>query len=186
MPLRPVPRPGAAAEISALATPEGTFVLGAMSPSPSPKQQSGWMKRCLFAGLVCAVLGSAGAVERSLKIEAPVSIGAGEDLHLVISAGTDAGKGEQVGFLQAEASVDGGKSWKALCYLQNSGAQVAQSASLKAGDAFTTVKVRARAAFRDGLAGDVDFTGAAILWEGSWKAWQTPPAQQLDIAVIAR
>jgi hypothetical protein len=184
MQIRPVARPGAGFEISALATPGEAVVLGAMSPSA--RKRPDWMKRWLFAGLVFAALGPVGAVERSLKIEAPVSVGAGEDLSVVISAGTDAGKGEQVGFLQAEVSLDGGKSWRALCYLQNSGAQVAQPASIKAGGAFTSVKVRARAAFRDGLAGDVDFTGAAILWEGSWKAWQTPPAQELDIAVIAR
>jgi len=148
----------------------------------------GWkgMKRCLLLGAMLLALGQAGAVERILRIEAPASVYAGQDLTVMISASTDAGQGEQVGFLQAESSLDGGKTWTAICYLQKSGAQVEQQASLKPGAGSTTVKLRVRAAYRDGLAGDVDFNGAAIMWKGSWNDWKSPPAKHASIAVSVR
>ena len=144
------------------------------------------MKRCLLAGALFMALGRAGAVERTLRIEAPASVAAGQELTVTISASTDAGQGEQVGFLQAESSIDGGQTWTAICYLQKCGVQVVQHASLKPGPVGTTVKLRVRAAFRDGLAGDVDFSGAAIRWDGNWKEWKSPPAKQASIAVTAR
>lgn len=155
-----------------------------MNPLPHRPLRSFWLHSCLLAGAMLAALGTAGAVERTLQIEAPASARAGQELTLTISASTDAGKGEQVGFLQVEASLDGGKTWQAVCYLQKSGPKVAQPATLKAGPAGSVVKVRARAAYRDGLAGDVDFSGAAIRWDGSWAAWQTPPAKQASVRVV--
>jgi hypothetical protein len=146
----------------------------------------GLLKPSVLAAAFLLGLGSAGAVERTLRIEAPATVAAGQELVVTISASTDAGQGEQVGFLQAESSVDGGQTWKAICYLQQSGAQVEQRASLKPGAAGTTVKLRARAAYRDGLAGDVDFNGAAIMWKGSWNEWKSPPAKLASIAVTAR
>jgi hypothetical protein len=148
--------------------------------------KSVWMKRCLLGVALLAAMGSAGAVERTLKIEAPVAIRAGRELMVKISASTDAGKGEQIGFLQAEYSLDEGKTWTAICYLQKCGPQIMQDASVKTGPGVTTVKLRARAAFRDGLAGDVDYSGAAIRWDGSWKEWQTPPAKLVVVKVVAR
>lgn len=145
-----------------------------------------WVQRGLVATVCLATLVTAGAVERSLKLEAPVAIRAGKDVIIKISASTDAGKGEQIGFLQAEASLDDGKTWTAICYLQKSGPQVVQDATVKTSAATTVVKLRARAAFRDGLAGDVDFSGAAIRWEGSWKEWQTPPAKWVSVKVVDR
>ena len=144
------------------------------------------MKRCLMTGALLLALGRAGAVERILRIEAPAAVAVGQELVVTISASTDAGQGEQVGFLQAESSVDGGKTWKAICYLQQSGEQASQRASLNPGAAGTTVKLRVRAAYRDGLAGDVDFNGAAIMWKGSWNEWKSPPAKHTSIAVTAR
>jgi hypothetical protein len=140
----------------------------------------------LGLGLLLICLGRGEAVERTLQIEAPASVVAGQAITIVIRASTDAGQGEQVGFLQAEMSVDGGKSWTAICYLQKSGPSVTQPASLNAGPAGTTVLVRARAAFRDGLAGDVDYTGAALRWHASWNEWRTPPARHASIAVGVR
>jgi len=144
------------------------------------------MKRCLLAGALFLTLGRAGAVERTLRIEAPGSVGAGRELTVTISASTDAGQGEQVGFLQAEYSLDVGKTWTAICYLQNLGVQAVQQASLKPGPAGTTVQLRVRAAFRGGLAGDVDCNGAAIMWQGSWAKWQSPPAKHANVVVTAR
>lgn len=156
-----------------------------MNLLPKTVLRSTRLRWCLLAGAMLAACGTAGAVERTLKIEAPASVRPGQDLAVTISAGTDAGKGEQVGFLQVEASLDGGRTWTAVCYLQKSGPQVRQSAHLKPGPAGTTVKLRARAAFRDGLAGDVDYNGAAIRWEQSWKDWEEPPARHVNVAVKA-
>jgi hypothetical protein len=145
------------------------------------------MKSILLAGaLLWAGSGRAGAVERTLVIDAPASVAAGQDLPVTISATTNAGQGEQVGFLQAETSLDGGKTWAALCYLQKSGVQVVQHASLQPGPAGTTVQLRVRVAFREGLAGDVDYNGAALMWKGSWENWQSPPAKHVTVTVTAR
>ncbi len=144
------------------------------------------IKRGLLFGALLMTLGQAGAVERKLLIEAPATVAAGQPLMIEIVAFTDAGQGEQVGFLQVESSIDDGKTWTAVCYLQKSGPKVRQSAKLTPGPAGTKVKVRARAAFRDGLAGDVDFSGAAIMWDRSWNEWKTPPAKLALIAVTAR
>ncbi len=63
---------------------------------------------------------------------------------------------------------------------------MSQSASLTPGPAGTTVKLRARAAFRDGLAGDVDCNGAALRWHVGWAEWREPPARHASIPVTAR
>jgi hypothetical protein len=144
------------------------------------------MKRCLLAGATLMALSQVAAVERTLRIEAPASVAAGGELTVTISASTDAGQGEQVGFLQAESSLDGGKTWTAICYLQKSGPQAVQQSTLKTGPAGSTVRLRVRAAFREGLAGDVDFNGAAIAWKGTWNDWKSPPAKHASIAVTAR
>lgn len=143
-------------------------------------------RRCLLVGALLLALGRAEAVERALLIEAPVSVAAGQELPVRIFASTDAGQGEQVGFLQAESSIDEGKTWTAICYLQKSGAQVEQRTSLQPGPVGTTVKLRVRVAYRDGLAGDVDYNGAAIVWKGSWQDWKSPPAKHASIAVTVR
>jgi|APLak6261667961_1056064.scaffolds.fasta_scaffold00194_12 hypothetical protein len=142
------------------------------------------VRRGLAAAVLLGGLLAAEAVERELKIEAPASIRAGQDLQVKISAGTDAGNGEQVGFLQADSSIDGGKTWLALCYLQNTGPQAAQEVTLRTAPGMLAVQVRARVAFRDGLAGDVDFNGAAIRWQGSWNAWEAPPAKLANVKVV--
>jgi hypothetical protein len=134
----------------------------------------------------CLMLVAAGAVERTLHVEAPATAATGQPLGIEISASTDAGQGEQVGFLQAEFSVDGGATWTAISYLEKAGAKVVQPATITPGPAGSTVKIRVRAAFRDGLAGDVDYTGAALRWHAGWKDWQSPPARYASIAIIAR
>jgi hypothetical protein len=144
------------------------------------------LKCGLRFGLLLLALQPAVAVERTLRLEAPATVVTGQTAEVVISASTDAGQGEQVGFLQAEMSVDDGRTWTAICYLQKSGSSITQPASLTPGPAGTTVKVRVRAAFRDGLAGDVDYTGAALRWHASWNEWKTPPAKHASIAVVAR
>jgi len=141
------------------------------------------LKRGVLAGALLATV-SAYAVERSLTITAPTTVQADEEVSVTIEASTDA-TGEQVGFLQVEFSIDGGKTWKAVCYLQNSGQRVVQPAQLKPGPSGSVIELRARAAFRDSLAGDVDYQGAAILWHRNWKGWGTPPAKYVLIKVTA-
>lgn len=126
------------------------------------------------------------AVERQLEIVAPAAVAANQVAQVTISASTNAGRGEQVGFLQVEVSVDDGKTWTAVCYVDNVGPKVERHASLQPGAAGVTMRLRARAAFRDGLAGDVDYRGAAIRWHESWNDWQEPPAKHVNIAVKAR
>lgn len=122
------------------------------------------------------------AVGRSLTIEAPGAVAAGQQFTVAVAASTDAGGGERIGFLQVEASMDEGKTWSAMAFLDNLEASHRQEIYLKS-DASGMVKVRARVAFRDGLAGDVDYTGAAILWDASWSDWGQPPAKIASIKV---
>ena len=138
----------------------------------------------MFAlGLLLLGMARAQAVERTLSIQAPATAAAGQAFEVVLSAATDAGHGEQVGFLQADVSVNGGETWTALCYLQQAGPKVAQKATVTPGAAGSLVKLRVRAAFRDGLAGDVDYTGAALRWHAEWKDWQSPPARQAAVTI---
>jgi hypothetical protein len=139
--------------------------------------------RSLLLGSFLLACGRSGAVERALRIESPATVGAGKPVDVTISASTDAGNGEEVGFLQAEVSLDDGKTWSAICYLQKCGPKVVHPAHLTAGPAGSIIKVRVRAAFRGGLAGDVDFSGAAIMWDKSWNDWKAPPGKHARIVV---
>ncbi|AOS44947.1 hypothetical protein Verru16b_02016 [Lacunisphaera limnophila] len=126
---------------------------------------------------------SAGAVERTLTIEAPAAVAPGADCPVVLAAGTDAGQGERIGMFQADFSVDGGRTWTGLVYLNNIEPATRQERVITAGPAGTSVQVRLRVAFRDGLAGDVDYTGAALRWNGSWGKWAEPPAKLVTVLV---
>ena len=137
------------------------------------------------AGLLglALTLGTATAADaRVLRIEAPVMVKAGVNATATIVA-TSAGDKERVGFLHAEVSTDGGKTWAPLCYLDNGAAREVRRVTLPAGDAGSTLTLRARAAFRGGPAGDVDFRGEPIKWEESWGKWTEPPARHLTISV---
>jgi hypothetical protein len=132
-------------------------------------------------GLGLAVTG--GAVERTLTLEAPAAVAPGADCPVVLAAGTDAGQGERIGMFQADFSVDGGRTWTGLCYLNNIEPATRQERVITAGPAGTEIRVRLRVAFRDGLAGDVDYTGAALRWNGSWGKWAEPPAKSVTVVV---
>lgn len=139
-------------------------------------------KTLCFAGCLClAVAGR--AVERTMTLEAPATVGPGAACPVVLAAGTDAGQGEQIGMFQVDFSLDGGRTWAGLCYLDNIGTATRQERNITAGPAGSTIKVRMRVAFRDGLAGDVDYTGAALRWSGSWGKWAEPPAKSVTVAV---
>jgi len=136
----------------------------------------------LSALFVLIVAPTWGAV-RDLHIDAPVSVRAGQEVGMSFTASTDAGQGEYVGFLQAEYSSDDGKTWIALCYLDNLGAMIKRGYTVKAGLAETTLRMRVRAAFRGGLAGDVDYSGSAIRWKDSWLNWEQPPTKVAVVTV---
>lgn len=133
-----------------------------------------------------ATLASVHAGERTVEIGGPATVTAASPLTVTILARTNAGQGERIGFFQAEASSDGGRTWQPVCYLDNLAAETQQTINLTAGAAGTVVKVRVRVAFRDGLAGDVDYRGAAIRWTETWGQWREPPAKSLAIVVVAK
>lgn len=138
----------------------------------------------LFVGALMAL--PAQAVERVLKIQAPAKAAANAEVKVTVRASTDAGADEKIGFLHVECSVDGGQTWTGLCYEQNQGASAARVLSVTTGAAGSKTLLRARVAYRGGAAGDVDFKGGAIKWEGSWKQWDEPPARVATIEVGAR
>ena len=98
-------------------------------------------------------------------------------------ASTDAGASEQVGFLHIEYSVDNGKTWTALCFDQNLGSSAVRTLRVPTGSAGKRMIIRARAAYRGGVAGDVDYRGGAIQWQTSWESWGEPPARTAVIDV---
>jgi hypothetical protein len=123
------------------------------------------------------------AVQRVLEITAPATAGPGAAFLVSVRVSTDAGAGEQIGFLHVEYSTDDGKTWTGLCYEQNDGPAVTRHFNLNTGEADSKTLVRARVAFRGGVAGDVDYTGAAIRWQDSWAKWGQPPARWAEIVV---
>jgi hypothetical protein len=130
--------------------------------------------------LCCALLAASAApaeVERTLKIQAPRLVKAGVSARASITAATTAGGGERVGFLHVEVSLDDGATWQALSYLDNGGATETRRVDLPVLAAGGRMRLRARAAFRGGAAGDVDFAGAPIQWESTWGEWTEPPAR---------
>lgn len=141
--------------------------------------------RGLVLGALCGALNAtAGDVTRTLSIAAPDQVAPGVDFTVTVTASTDAGEGEQIGFCQMDASHDGGRTWVPMAYLSNVGTSVRHPIHLQAGAEGSNVRVRVRVAFRDGLAGDVDYDGAAIKWEDSWAKWDEPPTKTAVVRVV--
>lgn len=144
------------------------------------------MNRALLCVVLAVTLVSpvwAAAAKRVVQVQVPTKVAPGEVVEVSVTASTDAGAGEQIGFLHAEYSVDGGKTWTAFCYESNAGPSLARVTQVTAGSAGSTLTVRARVAFRGGVAGDVDFNGAAIRWEDHWHNWSEPPARSVSVKV---
>ena len=131
----------------------------------------------LFISFLALAAVSAFGANRTMAVTAPADAKAGSTVHVVIAAATDAGEGEQVGFLHAEYSTDGGKTWTGFCGLAKAGPAVSRSIDFPVGAEGSKAIVRVRAAFRDGKAGDVDFKGGKIDWDESWAKWLTPPSK---------
>ena len=151
-----------------------------------PASNRGWPALRIHGVLAVLVLSTlpAAAADRHLELKAPSTAAAGEMVEIVASAATDFGHGEQIGFFHGEYSVDGGRTWTGICYDQALGPAATRRANLKAGVAGSELRVRVRVAFRDGLAGDVDFRGAAIRWHDSWEDWAEPPARRAVIRIV--
>jgi hypothetical protein len=145
----------------------------------------GWRLLLTVMGLAAAGV-TASAANRTIGITAPASAVAGSKINVTVTAGTDAGGGERIGFFHADYSVDNGVTWTAISYATNEGTTSKRSATFTAGAAGSKAMVRIRVAFRGGKAGDVDFTGKPIAWESSWGKWEEPPAKTASIAILAK
>lgn len=147
---------------------------------PKSVLQKCWFFVLLAAGIVPERVQ---AVERSILIEAPQNVLMGQPLRVVVSASTNAGNGERIGFFQVEYSRETDSEWVPLAYLDNIGETHHQEFILPS-DVQGKLSVRARVAFRDGLAGDVDRAGAAIRWRNAWAEWREPTACLAVIDVL--
>ncbi|MBI2813953.1 MAG: hypothetical protein HYX71_06690 [Opitutae bacterium] len=135
--------------------------------------------------LLVVTLPMRAAVNRVVRIEAPAEVVAGSTVEVTLIARTDAGDGEQIGFLHAEYSIDEGRTWAQFCIAENCGAEVFRKASFAVSAKGGKAIVRVRAAFRGGVAGDVDYRGGAIQWSDSWQKWRWPPAKYAVVNVTA-
>ena len=124
------------------------------------------------------------AVTRTVTIDAPAQAVAGAKVSITVQASTDAKDGEQIGFFHAEYSVDGGRTWTGFSYDEKLGTTATRSAAFTVGAKGSQAKIRVLIAFRGGQAGNVDFNGAPIRWEGSWAKWASPPAKCATIDVV--
>ncbi len=125
------------------------------------------------------------AVNRTITINAPATVYAGQSLTIPTSASTDATDSEQIGFYHAEYSTDGGNSWTGYSYDVNVGKSATRNAYITAGNAGSHIQVRVKIAFRGGSAGDVDYTGYPIDWGGTWSSWSGTSTVYAYLNVIA-
>lgn len=142
----------------------------------------------LFLATLCLIVTGlpAYAVNRDITITAPTTVIAGSKITITVGARSDAGGGEKIGFFHADYSVDSGLTWTAISYATNAGPKAMYSATFVVKEANSKAMVRVRVAYRGGKAGDVDYTGKPIAWEGSWSKWQEPPAKIVSIAVVGK
>jgi len=140
----------------------------------------------LLAVLLTFSAGPAFAAKRMVTIDAPARAVAGSKVMITVTANTDASDGEKIGFFHAEYSVDGGQKWTGFCYDEKLGPNAVRTVSFPVGAKGAQAKIRVLVAFRGGKAGDVDFNGAPIKWDASWKKWESPPARLATIDVAAK
>jgi len=141
---------------------------------------------CVLSFILALVTVPVHAANRVVAISAPAEVSPGGSVTVTINASTDAGDGEEVGFLHAEYSTDAGKTWSPIIYAQQSGAALGKQIVFLAGASGVKSLIRVRAAFRGGKAGDVDFKGNAIEWNGSWENWRAPCTKFAIIYVNGR
>ncbi|MCF7687556.1 MAG: hypothetical protein K9M98_03800 [Cephaloticoccus sp.] len=117
------------------------------------------------------------AVDRVVSSDLPAETQPDSPLRVTVQASSNVAGGEYVGFFHAEYSIDGGQNWTGICYEAKSGTKVERGVTITTGKVGTKVVVRARTAFRGGMAGDVDYDGGAINWDDTWSMWRTPPTR---------
>lgn len=139
--------------------------------------------RLLFALFIASSV-PAFAANRVLTLTGPAVARPGAPVRVMVTASTDAGDGEQIWFFHSEFSTDGGTTWTPV-YAEKVGTSASRPVDFKAGAKGTIALVRAKMAFRNGKAGDVDYTGTPIDWNGSWNKWATPPAKIFTVKVTA-
>ncbi|MDI1336132.1 MAG: hypothetical protein PSU94_08125 [Lacunisphaera sp.] len=161
-----------------LSTQTGTFRFNAAA---LVKTGSRWLALALM--LLAAQTASA-LVHREVSIKAPNTASARSLVTVSLTAITD-GADEQVGFFQAEYSIDNGKTWVGICYDTNSGTSARREATFTVGPSASTALVRVRVGFRN-KAGDVDFAGNPINWNETWDKWLKPPAKYARIVILAQ
>jgi hypothetical protein len=138
-----------------------------------------------LAGVLLAAGPAGAAVNRVFTLTPPASAVVGSKVNVSVVMSTDAGEGERIAFLQAEYSIDGGRTW-IVCWMEDElGTSATRQLSFSAGPAGSKALVRARVAFRGGVAGAVDCEGAAIRWYDTWKQWREPPAKSTLTAIVA-
>jgi hypothetical protein len=130
----------------------------------------------LLLGALLSLTQVVSAANRTLRLIIPPKAIAGTNVELRVKVSTDAGAGEQIGFLHIEVSKDGGQNWTPVIYEQNLGERFESNWQVETGSKGTWTLLRVRAAFRGGVAGDVDYKGAAIKWHDTWAGWQEPPS----------
>lgn len=152
--------------------------------NPAAACRGAALRYCVSLVVACAFAAlPAHAVERLLQIEAPAAAPERATVEVTVRASTDAGGAEQVGFLHVDYSVDDGKTWTAVCYDQNLGGAAVRTLRVPTGAAGKRTLVRAKAAYRGGVAGDVDYRGGAIQWQTTWATWGEPPTRTVAIKV---
>lgn len=140
--------------------------------------------RSLSLFLVLALFALPGfSADRQLTVTVPTKASPGSKISAIVAASTDGADGEVVWFFHAEYSVDRGKTWVGISYDQDLGATVSRTVQIDVSPNSSMILVRARACFRGGAAGDVDFNGKPIKWEESWAKWLSPPAKIAKVFV---
>ena len=167
-----------------------TQVMTAAKPAPQSAHhpRKSWTGRWRVCAAICLIATGlpACAATREVTIAAPDTAVSGSAVTVAVSASTNIGSNEQIGFIHSDYSVDGGVTWTAISYATNAGTKSTRTATFTAGAAGSKVMIRMKVAFRGGLAGDVDYTGKPIAWDGSWAKWQEPPAKNATIAIVAK
>lgn len=123
------------------------------------------------------------APDRGLFIAAPNVVRTGQPIQVEVTAFTRLRDGEHVAFLQVEKSLNNGQSWEAIAYKSGMARRGDHWFQLEVGSTPQEILIRARAAFRDGAAGDVDQHGQRLDWDGTWESWAQPPAITATVTV---
>ena len=163
-----------------------SLLLPATSAQTDTAGQRRWRPgRWLAAAVLMLAAGPAFAASRNIVINAPKTAVTGSPVTVSVAVSTTTGSNEQIGFLHAQYSINGGATWVAFCFQEKLGPRATRSATIVAGPGGSKIIVRVRVAFRGGKAGDVDFAGNPIDWADSWDKWDEPPAKSATIAVEA-